>query len=188
MKSVNGKKRASYHPKLKAIRMLLMDVDGVLTDGGIILGSDGQEFKRFDVQDGMGITLARAGGIRVGVITGRESEAVRRRSQELHLDILIQNAKDKLETFEEIQNSYDVADEAVCYVGDDVLDIPLMHRVGFAVAVANATDEVKKVSDYVTEAAGGRGAIREIVELILKSQKRWKESLDASVPGLRSTV
>ena len=163
--------------KLKKIRMLVVDVDGVLTDGGIVLGSNGQEFKVFDVQDGMGITLARMGGVKIGIITGRESEAVAVRAQELHCDALYQGSSNKLEAYREVLGHYDYRDEDVCYVGDDVLDISVMGRVGVAVAVANARPEVKKVADYVTKKRGGKGAVREIVELILKSQGKWKTVL-----------
>lgn len=183
MKNPPSKNRTEALRKAQAVRMLLMDVDGVLTDGGIIHGSGGQEFKRFDVQDGMGITLARAGGIRVGIITGRRSEAVVRRSGELHMDVLVQDAHDKQQAFGDVRARYELEDRAVCYVGDDVLDIPLLRRVGFAVAVANAREEVKETADYVTAASGGRGAIREVVELILKSQGRWEGALESTVPG-----
>jgi 3-deoxy-D-manno-octulosonate 8-phosphate phosphatase (KDO 8-P phosphatase) len=164
--------------KLKKIKMLLLDVDGVLTDGGIILGSNGQELKVFDVQDGLGITLARSGGMKIGMITGRRSEVVALRAQELHVDALYQGVGDKLDTYTEILDSYGLQDGEVCYVGDDLSDVPVMRRVGVAVAVANAREEVKKVANYITNNNGGRGAVREVVELLLKSKGNWKMVLE----------
>jgi len=167
-----------FRKKLKKVRMLLMDVDGVLTDGSIILGSGALELKVFNVQDGMGITLARYGGIKVGVITGRSSEAVTRRAEELHFDILYQNAKDKIDAYEEIVARYDVADRQVCFIGDDIQDITVMERVGVGVAVANARQEVRDIADYTTKAYGGKGAVREVVEELLIAQSKWEKVLN----------
>lgn len=164
--------------KLKKIQMLLLDVDGVLTDGGIILGSNGQELKVFNVQDGMGITLAKSGGMKIGMITGRRSEVVALRAQELHVDALYQGVCDKLDTYTEILDSYGLQDGEICYVGDDLSDVPVMRRVGVAVAVANAREEVKKVANYITNNNGGGGAVREVVELLLKSKGKWKMVLE----------
>jgi 3-deoxy-D-manno-octulosonate 8-phosphate phosphatase (KDO 8-P phosphatase) len=160
--------------KLKKIRMLLMDVDGVLTDGGIVLGSEGREFKIFDAQDGMGIVMLRQGAVKVGFITGRESEAVASRAKDLHIDVLYQGVVSKRNALKEILDRYDLRMADVCYVGDDIQDIAVMEDVGVAVAVANARNEVKRIADYVTNNCGGRGAIREVVELILKSQGKWR--------------
>ena len=152
---MTGSKRTSerirLNRKLLKIRMCIMDIDGVLTNGGIILGSNAQEFKIFDVQDGMGITLARKGGLKVGIITGRKSEAVSLRASELHYDALYQGYPDKLEAYKDILGSYVLENDAICYIGDDLLDIPLMQRAGLAVAVANAREEVKKAADYIFE-------------------------------------
>jgi 3-deoxy-D-manno-octulosonate 8-phosphate phosphatase (KDO 8-P phosphatase) len=163
---------------LKKVRMILMDVDGVLTGGEIILGNDGQELKVFDVQDGMGLTLARYGGIKLGIITGRSSQAVARRAEELHLDALYQGVTDKMDAYTDILQTYDLRDGEVCYIGDDLLDITVMEEVGVAVAVANARQEVKDIADYVTVAHGGRGAVREVVEMILMAQKKWETVLN----------
>ena len=173
-----SKSKTTLKQKLKKIRMLIMDIDGVLTDGGIVLGNGGQEFKIFNVQDGMGITLLRQAGLKVGIITGRRSEAVEVRAQELHVDVLFQDAFPKLVAYGEILDRYDFQDKEVSYMGDDLLDIPVMNRVGVAVAVANAREEVKKIADIVTLASGGKGAVREVVEIILKSQGKWKAVLE----------
>ena len=167
-------KQTEFENRCKKIRMVVMDVDGVLTDGGIILGNNGQEFKVFNVQDGMGITLARYGGLKVGIITGRRSESVTRRAEELHFDALYDGVANKMDAYTEILKTYDMKDEHICYIGDDLLDICVLEEAGLSVAVADAREEVKEVADYVTKACGGKGAVREIVELILFTQKRWE--------------
>ncbi len=178
MKKQPSNKRSVLLSKLKKIKILLMDVDGVLTDGGIILGNNGQEFKIYDVQDGMGITLARLGGLKVGFLTGRTSEVVDHRAKELHVDICYQGASDKLEGLRNILERYDLPRQAVCYIGDDVLDMGVLKHVGVAVVVANGRPEIKRIADYVTTHSGGEGAVRETVELILKAQKQWKAVLE----------
>jgi 3-deoxy-D-manno-octulosonate 8-phosphate phosphatase (KDO 8-P phosphatase) len=178
MKKQTPNKRSALISKLKKVKMLLMDVDGVLTEGGIILGIDKQEFKIYDVQDGMGITLARLGGLKVGFLTGRASEVVDRRAEELHVDICYQGASNKLEALRDILDRYDLPGQAVCYIGDDVLDVCVLKHVGTAVTVANGRPEVKRIADYVTTHSGGKGAVRETVELILKAQNKWKSVLE----------
>jgi 3-deoxy-D-manno-octulosonate 8-phosphate phosphatase (KDO 8-P phosphatase) len=170
--------RSTLEKKLKKIRMLIMDVDGVMTTGGIILGSNREEFKVFDVQDGMGITLARYGELKIGIITGRKSEAVTRRAQELHVDALYQGVKDKITAFTDILKTYDLKENQICYIGDDLLDISVMEEVGVSIAVANACEEVKTIADHVTQKSGGRGAVREVVELILMAQNKWEKVLN----------
>lgn len=162
---------------LEKIKMIIMDVDGVLTDGKIIFSSDGIETKAFDIQDGMGITLARQAGLLTGIITGRESEIVKRRASELSYDVIFQGSSDKIRSYDKIKKQFDISDEEVCYVGDDLPDIPVMKNAGFAVAVANAREEVKKTADFVTECSGGCGAIREVVEKILKAQNKFDSLL-----------
>jgi 3-deoxy-D-manno-octulosonate 8-phosphate phosphatase (KDO 8-P phosphatase) len=178
MKKQPKNKRLALLSKIKKIKMLLMDVDGVLTDGGIILGNNKQEFKIYDVQDGMGITLARLGGLKVGFLTGRTSEVVDSRAEELHVDICYQGASSKLDALRDILDRYDLSSKAVCYIGDDVQDIGILKHVGVAIAVADARPEIRKMADYVTKHPGGRGAIRETVELILKTQNKWKRVLE----------
>lgn len=154
--------------------MLLLDVDGVMTDGGIILAGEDIEVKRFDVQDGMGVTLARAAGLKVGILTGRESAAVRRRAQELQVDELSEGHFWKEQALDQILAKHGLGAEAVAYVGDDVLDIAVMRRVGLPIAVGNARPEVQAVAAHVTKRWGGRGAVREVVDwlLALRGEKR----------------
>ncbi len=156
--------------KARQIKLLVLDVDGVLTDGRIIYGSGGLELKTFDVQDGLGLKLARRIGLVTAIVTGRTSEAVERRARELEIDEVWQGVKNKLEVYEGVLGRYAFSDEVVAYAGDDLEDLPVLRRVGFAVAVANAVKEVKREADYVTVREGGRGAIRELVELILESK------------------
>ncbi len=166
--------QAELKKRLQNIRMLLTDVDGVHTDGRLILsGSD--EMKTFHVHDGLGLVLASHAGLKLGMITGRESEAVQRRARELHVDVLHQGVRNKLDSYFKIIAANDLQDEAICYMGDDLTDLPVMKRAGIAVAPANARDEVKHIADVVTCASGGSGAVREIVELILKSQNLWQD-------------
>jgi len=160
--------------KLKKVRILLLDVDGVLTDGGIYLGSDAQEFKRFDVQDGLGIRMVRLGEIKVGLITGRQSESVSIRAQELGIDAYRQGVTDKLAAYRQIRDASNCADEAVCYVGDDLSDLAVMGKAGVSIAVKNARWDVKQRADYITDSTGGYGAVREVTDLILKVQGRWE--------------
>jgi 3-deoxy-D-manno-octulosonate 8-phosphate phosphatase (KDO 8-P phosphatase) len=169
---------SKFRKKLKKIRCLLLDVDGVLTDGSIILGAGGMEMKRFHVQDGMGITLARMAGIRVGIITGRKSEAVTRRAEELGIDYCFQEVKDKCDALDRIVEKDGFREKEICYIGDDIQDILIMERAGISVAVSNARDEVKSVADYTTAAHGGRGAVREVVEEILIAQNKWEMVLN----------
>ncbi len=149
-----------------------MDVDGVLTRGEITYTSSGEEIKVFDVQDGMGITLARMGGLKTGIITGRRSQMVERRANELEIDVLKMGGFHKLEPYEAVKAEYGLTDEEICYIGDDVLDMSILKRVGFSVAVANARDEVKAICNYVTISNGGEGAVREVIEKILERQNK----------------
>ncbi len=159
-------------PKLKKIKAIFLDVDGVLTDGTIIYGSDGLEMKIFDIKDGFGITNAISSGIRVGIITGRQSEVVKRRAAELGIVDLYQGSIDKITPFEEIKNVYSLDSSEIAYMGDDILDLPLLRKVGFSAAPANAVREVRTKVDYVCKAHGGQGAVREIIDMILKAQKK----------------
>jgi 3-deoxy-D-manno-octulosonate 8-phosphate phosphatase (KDO 8-P phosphatase) len=156
--------------------MLLLDVDGVLTDGRIWHVPDGGslvEVKAFDVVDGAGIALARRAGLLTGFVSGRSSRTVVERARELMVDEVHLGVRDKVEVLERILEGRSIGSDDVAFVGDDVVDLPAMRRVGFAVAVSNAAAEVKARSAYVTEARGGRGAVREVVELILKAQGKW---------------
>jgi len=164
------------------IQVLLMDVDGTLTDGSVTLLSQSDhtalEIKTFDAHDGQGLTLAHTAGVRTGCITGRESAALLRRATEMKMEFIYMKRALKMPAYEEILKKAGVADFAVAYVGDDLPDIPLMRRVGLAVAVGDAVPEVKEVAHYTTKAVAGRGAIRETVELILKSKGIWENMID----------
>ncbi len=162
---------------LEAIRAVILDVDGVLTDGGIIIGDDGAEMKRFHAHDGAGIKYLLRSGIQVALLSGRRCEAVERRARELGIAHIRQGAKDKLPVYEELLTELGLPDEAVCYVGDDLTDIPVLRRAGVAVAVASARPEVRAVADEVTEAPGGQGAVRELAERLLKAQGKWETIL-----------
>jgi 3-deoxy-D-manno-octulosonate 8-phosphate phosphatase (KDO 8-P phosphatase) len=174
-----GKSGAALKKRAKAIRVLLMDVDGTLTAGGVTLLSmaDGSalEIKTFDAHDGQGLTLARTAGLRTGVITGRESPALRRRAKEMDIEFVYEKQAHKIPAYEEILKKAGVAEAEVAFVGDDLPDIVVMKRVGLAVAVGDAAAEVKKAAHFVTKAGGGKGAIRETVELIIKSKGIWDE-------------
>lgn len=164
------------------IKLLLMDVDGTMTDGGVTLLSqpDGTalEIKTFDAHDGQGLTLAQTAGIRTGCITGRESAALLRRAHEMRMDYIYMKIPVKLPAYEEILRKAELPDSAVAFIGDDLPDIPLLRRVGLAVAVGDAVVDVKKVAHYTTKALAGRGAVREAIELILKSKGIWEEMID----------
>lgn len=160
--------------RLKSIRCLLMDVDGVLTDGKLHFTSDGKEFKTFDVQDGHGLAMAQRAGLVIGFISGRPSEATTKRAADLGVKIVKQAATNKMEMVEEVKQEHGLRNEEICFIGDELVDLPALHRVGLAVAVPNAMDEVKQVAHYVTRRAGGDGAVREVIEMILKAQGSWR--------------
>ena len=155
------------------IKLLLLDVDGVMTDGRITYDNDGGELKSFDVKDGHGLKLLQRAGIKIGIITGRQSAVVARRAAELGIELVYQGAKDKLVPFNEILEKLRISAEEVAYVGDDVVDLPVMRRVGFAVTVADAVEDVKPFADLVTTRDGGRGAVREVCDFLLKKSGRW---------------
>jgi 3-deoxy-D-manno-octulosonate 8-phosphate phosphatase (KDO 8-P phosphatase) len=163
--------------KAQNIRMLLLDVDGVLTNGTIVYTAEGEEYKCFNTQDGLGIRLLLHEGIRVGLISGRDSKAVLRRAEDLGLTDVYQGIGDKVAVFNTLREKTHISPDAVCFIGDDLVDLPLLAQVGFAVAVANAVHEVKLHADYVTTNPGGNGAVREVCELILKSQGKWDHCL-----------
>jgi 3-deoxy-D-manno-octulosonate 8-phosphate phosphatase (KDO 8-P phosphatase) len=167
--------QSSIERRASRIKLLLMDCDGVLTDGRLWLMESGEEQKSFNVRDGMGLDLLRRAGLRSGVISGRVSEALERRSQELQIDFLRQGTSDKNRAFSEILLEARVDTGEVGFIGDDINDIPLMQQSELAVAVADAAEETRKVAHFVTRAKGGDGAVREVIEIILKAQGRWSE-------------
>ncbi|HOG07898.1 MAG: HAD-IIIA family hydrolase [Syntrophales bacterium] len=155
------------------IRLLILDVDGVLTDGRIIMDDEGRESKHFDVKDGHGLKMLMRGGVDVVIITGRLSRVVEHRARDLGIQEVHQQSFDKLAVFEELLPRRGVSAAEVAYVGDDIVDIPLLKRVGLAVGVADAAEEVLRTVDYVTLKPGGRGAVREVCELILQARGLW---------------
>ena len=157
------------------IKLLVMDCDGVLTDGRLWLMADGDEQKAFHARDGQGISLCHHAGLKTGIITGRTSSAVERRAQDLKISYVRQQAKDKVKALDEILAEATVSADECAYIGDDVADIPVMQRVALAVAVADAVPETKQAAHYVTELKGGQGAVREVCDLILKSQEKWDD-------------
>jgi 3-deoxy-D-manno-octulosonate 8-phosphate phosphatase (KDO 8-P phosphatase) len=170
--SLSIERRASH------IKLLLMDCDGVLTDGRLWLTADGDEQKSFNTHDGLGLSLLHRAGLKSGIITGRTSKAVARRAQELGVEFVHQGDANKIAGYENILKQAGVSENEVAFVGDDLPDIPIMNRAELAIAVADAVEEARAVAHYVTRAKGGRGAVREVVELILKSQGRWAEVTD----------
>ena len=164
------------------IKVVLMDVDGTITNGSVTLLSqpDGSalEIKTFDAHDGQGLTLGRTAGLRMGVITGRESPALRRRMRELNVEFVYEKQPHKIAAYEDILKKTAVTEDQVAYLGDDLPDLTVMRRVGLAVAVGDAAEEVKQAAHYVTQRDGGKGAARELVELILKSKGIWGQMID----------
>lgn len=160
------------------IRLLLLDVDGIMTDGRIVYDNHGVETKAFDVKDGHGLKLLQRAGVRIGIITGRQSEVVNVRARELGIDIVYQGVKDKGVPYREILGNLQLEDADVAYMGDDIVDLPILRRVGFAATVADACEEVKPLVHYVTARPGGRGAVREVCDLILKKSGRWPQVTD----------
>ena len=164
-----------------AIRLLLTDVDGVLTDGGVILDNQGVESKCFNIRDGLAIRLWQHAGGKSGVVTGRSSQIVKLRAAELDFDVVRQGVKDKLPEVREIAASMGLQPEQIAYVGDDLPDVPTIRFVGLGIAVGDAPEEVREAADYVTSVAGGKGAVREVVELILKNTGRWDDVIQKYV-------
>jgi 3-deoxy-D-manno-octulosonate 8-phosphate phosphatase (KDO 8-P phosphatase) len=166
---------SSIERRAARIKLLLMDCDGVLTDGRLWLLGDGDEQKSFNVRDGLGLDLWHRAGLKSGVISGRNSSALERRAHGLRIEYVRQGSENKIEDFEELLGLAEVDENEVAFVGDDLNDIPLMLRSELAVAVADAAEETRAVAHLVTQAAGGSGAVREVVEVILKAQGRWAE-------------
>jgi 3-deoxy-D-manno-octulosonate 8-phosphate phosphatase (KDO 8-P phosphatase) len=162
--------KQSINARLKAIKLLLLDVDGVLTDGSILLDGRGNELKAFHVRDGHGIKMAQREGMIIGIITGRVSEVVNIRARELGIQEVHQGTHEKITVYEGILSRYELRDDEVAYMGDDVVDLEIFKRVGIAVAVADADPAVKPYAHLVTKTGGGRGAVREFINLILKSR------------------
>ena len=167
---------AALRSRVLPVRMMIFDVDGVLTDGRVIYHDDGSETKAFDVQDGHGIKLLQRAGLEVALITGRFCRAVEHRARGLGIRRVYQDAKVKLEVYQRILDETGLRDEAMGYMGDDLIDIPVMRRAGFSVAVPNASSHVLPYAHYVTRSSGGWGACREVCELILQAQGLWESA------------
>ena len=164
---------ATVQARAERIRLLLLDVDGVLTDGSVVLAGDGQEIKSFYVRDGTAIVLARREGLEVGLLSGRSSDVTARRAAELGITIVVQGEIDKTAAFDRILASAGVEANEAAYMGDDLLDLPVLGRAGLSAAPADAAGEVLAAVDWVSTRPGGRGAVRELVELLLGSRGRW---------------
>ena len=159
--------------RARRVRLVLLDVDGVLTDGKIVVHADGTESKTFDIRDGTGIVLAQKAGVRVGLLSARQSGATTERANQLRITIVRQGALDKLTTYESLLAELGLDDEEVAFMGDDLLDLPVLGRVGLAAAPADAVDVVRSRVHWVSARRGGDGAVRELAELVLKAQDRW---------------
>lgn len=173
------KEQQSVEERASRVKLLLMDCDGVLTDGRIWILESGEDQKAFNTQDGLGLDLLHRAGLRSGIISGRQSSAVQRRSESLGISFLRQGCENKLAAFEDILAEARVDQSEVAFIGDDLNDVPLMRRSELAVAVADAVAEAKEFAHLVTRASGGNGAVRETVEIILKAQNRWAQLVRA---------
>jgi len=168
---------------LKDIRLLVLDVDGVLTNGTLVINADGSESKLFNTLDGHGIRMWRRAGMKVAFLSGRESEPTNRRAEQLGVDYCIQDSHEKLPSFEKLLAQVNLSANQAAYIGDDLPDLPVVRRAGFGVAVANAVDEVRQYADYVTTRRGGSGAVREVIEYILKDIGVWDELTSRYFPS-----
>lgn len=165
------------------IKLILSDVDGVLTDGGISFDNNGVESKQFHIKDGLGIKMWQRAGFRFGILTARTSHIVKVRSAELGIDIVRQGFESKLPTAETLAQNMNLSLEEVCYIGDDLTDLPVIRAVGLGVAVADAVSELLSAADLVTQKAGGKGAVRELIEQILRSTGRWDDLVQQYYSG-----
>ena len=156
------------------VKFLVIDVDGVLTDGRLIMAEHGDELKAFDVQDGAGLVFWNRVGLKSAIITGRTSRMVKRRAKEMRINVVAQGCLVKLPTYEHLLRRFRLSHEEVCAIGDDLMELPILRRAGFAVAVSNAVDDVKRACHYVTQRSGGRGAVREVIDLILQANGLWE--------------
>lgn len=163
--------------RIKKIKVLALDVDGVLSDGKIIIDHEGHEIKNFDVQDGFGMVLLRRAGLKIAIITARHSHSVDFRAKDLKVDKVYQDATPKIEYYKRMLKELEVSDEEVCFVGDDLPDLTVMRQVGVAITVPNGAEEIKKIAHYTTHKPGGGGAVREVVDMILKVQEKWDDIL-----------
>lgn len=181
--STSDKQQAISKARLANIQLLVLDVDGVLTDGTITVNGDGSESKSFNTLDGHGIRMWQRAGLKVAFLSGRHSEPTKHRAEQLQINHCLQNCFNKLTALKQLIEQSDIPAEKVAYIGDDLPDLPAMRYVGFGVAVANAVDEVKQYADYITTCAGGNGAVREAIEYILKNSGKWQELMEKYLPN-----
>lgn len=172
----------SLNAKASCVRLLLFDVDGVLTDGQVLLHADGSESKQFHVRDGTGIVLAQRAGLMVGLLSARSSPATAQRATQLAIPIVVQGTTNKLNAYEEILQEHGLVDTEVAFMGDDLLDLPVLTRVGLSAAPADAVPEVRARVDWVSQAPAGRGAVRELVEMVLRAQDKWESVVRDPLP------
>ncbi|MBP2646133.1 MAG: kdsC [Firmicutes bacterium] len=170
-----------YELLAKQVKLLVFDVDGVLTGGELLVGAEGEVIKTFHTQDGLGIAAAHRAGLKTAIITGRTSEMVKRRGEELAIGDIYQGTRDKVNALSLLIEKHGLKNQEVAYVGDDLNDLAVMEMVGLACAVANAVFEVKEIAHYIARSRGGHGAVREIIEMVLKAQGKWQ----AVVAGYR---
>lgn len=164
--------------RFKKIKLLLLDVDGVLTDGRIVYDSHGRDLKFFDVHDGLGVYVLHKSGIKTVLITAKGSKAIKPRAKDMRVAEVFSDVFPKTKVLDRILKKYKVSLDEICFMGDDLVDLALMRKVGLPVAVANASADIKEAALYITNRLGGRGAVREVAEMILKSQDKWKDILD----------
>ncbi|MBI4824760.1 MAG: HAD-IIIA family hydrolase [Nitrospirae bacterium] len=164
--------------KAKNIKLLILDVDGVLTDGSIVLDNRGNELKAFHVRDGHGIKMLQRAGIHVAIITGRYSKVVERRAKELGITEVYQRCHIKSVAYEQVLSKFGISDSEIAYIGDDIVDIPLFRRAGLSVAVSDAEEEAKSFAMMITKKRGGRGAVREVIDFLLRSKGLWDKLID----------
>ena len=163
--------------QIKKIKVLAMDVDGVMTEGNLTFDGEGRELKNFNVQDGFGIVILKRTGMKTAVITAGNSKVVKVRADYLHIDKLYSGAYPKIIAYEQMLKDFKVKDEQVCFIGDDLTDCQIFKRAGLSIAVKNAVPEVKKISHLVTKRSGGNGVVREVIEIILKAQGKWATAI-----------
>jgi 3-deoxy-D-manno-octulosonate 8-phosphate phosphatase (KDO 8-P phosphatase) len=161
--------------KAKKIKLLILDVDGVLTDGKIIYDSKGRDLKNFCVHDGLGVWLLKKAGIPTVILTAKSSKTIKLRAQDMQIEEIFEDVERKGGILDRILRKYKVNTEEICFVGDDLVDLSIMKRIGLPIAVKNACKEIKDISFYITEAEGGKGAVREVCEIILKAKGKWEE-------------
>ncbi len=171
--------------RLQAVKAVLLDVDGVLTDGSIYYDHTGREMKRFHVADGLGIELLRHAGLRVAILSGRVSEAIARRAAELKIAETYQGVRDKKAQIEKLRQQWEMKAEELLYIGDDLNDLPAFEAVGVRVAVANAVQELKEQAHYITRTPGGSGAVREVCEWLLKARGQWNQAVEEYLQSRR---